>query len=413
MKTLVTLFCLLICGSGFSQLVDFPNDFSEQAFVHVEKLCSFGQRTADSKSMTQTTDYLLSNFKQSSLETAVDTFEYKYFDSKDLKFKMAGHEYHGKFYFNPYSEDMLEGVASFIEKDTTLNSFYKKDVSNTIIITNQDRNRYEIAWIHPKALVVVSDSIFKSLAQSAELKVEIPLTGAVSLHQSVNVIGTLNPQLENEIIISAHWDSFNGPGALDNASGVAVMLELARYFSKEKPNFKMQFVAFGTEELGTLGAKAFVIRHKEELKKCKLVFNIDEAGGHKNIYIEMLQGVRDLPKENEFVFDLKTANLAETDYLNGWFLNDTYLETSNVPAWLSDMIKESCKELGMEFIPSGGMGSDHQVLFQSGVVASNICYYGGINSHSPEDLPERINKNGLEKTGKIVALTVEKVMKKY
>jgi hypothetical protein len=56
------------------------------------------------------------------------------------------------------------------------------------------------------------------------------------------------------------------------------------------------------------------------------------------------------------------------------------------------------------------MGSDHQVFFNSGVVATNICYYGDNKTHCSEDLPIQVNRVGLETTGKIVALTINKII---
>jgi hypothetical protein len=124
----------------------------------------------------------------------------------------------------------------------------------------------------------------------------------------------------------------------------------------------------------------------------------------------MRGGVRGLPKENEFNFDVTRANLAITDRHYGWFLTDSDISASNVPDWMAKAIDESCRELKIEYIPANEMGSDHQVLFQSGVVATNICCYGDNKTHCPEDLPDQVNKTGLEKAGKIVALTVEKAM---
>jgi Zn-dependent M28 family amino/carboxypeptidase len=280
------------------------------------------------------------------------------------------------------------------------------------VITTKNINSYQVLWKNPKALIVVQDSIYELLVHNAQSKIVLLSEGKIELEKSMNIIGTLNPDLENEIIISAHWDSYNGPGASDNASGVGVMIELARYFSNIKPDFKIRFIAFGTEELGSLGSKSYVIKHKAEFKKCKMVFNIDQVGGYKDIYIEMRGGVRDVPNDNEFGFDLETANLAEKDYKGNWILSSNDTETSNVPAWLSDIISESCKELKIDFIPSNGMGSDHQIFFKSGVVATNICYYGDNKTHCPDDLPIQINRNGLEKPGKIIALTIEKVIER-
>ncbi|MGD1859310.1 MAG: M28 family peptidase [Leptolyngbyaceae cyanobacterium] len=60
------------------------------------------------------------------------------------------------------------------------------------------------------------------------------------------------------VIIGAHYDTVPGtPGADDNASGVAVLLELARYFSTQRLLRPIWLVAFDMEEYGLLGSRAY------------------------------------------------------------------------------------------------------------------------------------------------------------
>ncbi|MFX1468217.1 MAG: M28 family metallopeptidase [Promethearchaeota archaeon] len=58
------------------------------------------------------------------------------------------------------------------------------------------------------------------------------------------------------------------PGALDNASGMAIVFELSRYF-KDNPlhNFNIWFCQFSAEELGTMGSRVFVNNHEGEFIK--------------------------------------------------------------------------------------------------------------------------------------------------
>ena len=66
------------------------------------------------------------------------------------------------------------------------------------------------------------------------------------------------------ILIGAHYDSVPGsPGADDNASGTAVLLELARLLSEEPPQGPVWLVAFDLEECGMRGSKALA----QELKQ--------------------------------------------------------------------------------------------------------------------------------------------------
>ena len=71
------------------------------------------------------------------------------------------------------------------------------------------------------------------------------------------------------------------PGALDNASGVAVLTELARHFSQEPPDsVNLWFVATGAEEDGMIGMVNFLDRYQKKLSKKKTYFvNLDGVGG--------------------------------------------------------------------------------------------------------------------------------------
>ncbi len=117
-----------------------------------------------------------------------------------------------------------------------------------------------------------------------------------SLRKTNNVIGFLDNGAENTVVIGAHFDHLGmgnqgsskdeAPegkihnGADDNASGVAGLLELVKYFStnesKESNNFL--FIGFGAEELGLLGSKHFVENPTFPLSKINFMINMDMIG---------------------------------------------------------------------------------------------------------------------------------------
>lgn len=67
------------------------------------------------------------------------------------------------------------------------------------------------------------------------------------------------------VVIGAHYDTVPGcPGADDNATGVAVLLELARQFSRQQPRRPVSLVAFDLEEYGLLGSRAYVKTLKKQ-----------------------------------------------------------------------------------------------------------------------------------------------------
>ena len=114
--------------------------------------------------------------------------------------------------------------------------------------------------------------------------------GASSV-QIENVIGTLTgTTLPDEwIIVGAHYDSRNtsvsnitnpSPGAEDNASGCAAVLELARVLADLKPKRTIKFMCFGGEEQNLYGSEAYAasLVSSGELSKIKLAIIMDMIG---------------------------------------------------------------------------------------------------------------------------------------
>ena len=99
------------------------------------------------------------------------------------------------------------------------------------------------------------------------------------------VKGITNP--DSFIVFSAHYDHLGRmgrgtyfPGANDNASGVSMLLNLAKHYSLEinKPKYSMVFIAFAGEEAGLAGSKYFIEHPLVDLKKIRFLINLDLVG---------------------------------------------------------------------------------------------------------------------------------------
>ncbi|MCF3110531.1 M20/M25/M40 family metallo-hydrolase [Niabella sp. CC-SYL272] len=131
--------------------------------------------------------------------------------------------------------------------------------------------------------------------QSFEAKVKrVAVTD--SIRKAANIIGFLNNDAPYTIVVGAHYDhigygelgnskdSLNigkiHNGADDNASGVAGLLELAKYYAKNgvKERFNLLFIAFGAEELGLLGSKYFVEHPTVAFNTIHWMLNMDMIG---------------------------------------------------------------------------------------------------------------------------------------
>ncbi len=95
------------------------------------------------------------------------------------------------------------------------------------------------------------------------------------------------PDYDSIMIICGHYDHLGGmgkkayfPGADDNASAIAVMIELARFMKAQKisPQYRVLFVAFSGEEAGLLGSGFFVKNLPIEKEKIAMVVNLDMVG---------------------------------------------------------------------------------------------------------------------------------------
>jgi Zn-dependent M28 family amino/carboxypeptidase len=104
--------------------------------------------------------------------------------------------------------------------------------------------------------------------------------------QTQNIIAYIPGKIDSFIVFSAHYDHLGilgqvyFPGANDNASGVAMVLSLAKHFANRKtpPKYNLAFILFSGEELGLLGSLYFVTHPTFDLNKIKLLVNLDMVG---------------------------------------------------------------------------------------------------------------------------------------
>jgi Zn-dependent M28 family amino/carboxypeptidase len=159
-------------------------------------------------------------------------------------------------------------------------------------------------WItEPKArqLLAMSGQSFEELKKAAASKdfkpVKLKAKGTFTVHNTVrhvkskNVVARLpgaDPELANQYVIhTAHWDHLGRDpkkkgdqiynGAVDNASGTAGLLELARAYTRlpNPPRRSILFIAVTSEEKGLLGSKWYASHPLYPLEKTVAEFNFD------------------------------------------------------------------------------------------------------------------------------------------
>ncbi|MCC3159942.1 M20/M25/M40 family metallo-hydrolase [Hymenobacter sp. 15J16-1T3B] len=119
-----------------------------------------------------------------------------------------------------------------------------------------------------------------------ELAVEARLQPAYPTQNVVGVVrGAVQP--DSFVVVTAHYDHLGRmgrrayfPGANDNASGTALLLELAAHYAQpaNRPRYSVAFLAFGAEEAGLVGSRYFVAHPLLPLDRIRFLINLDLEG---------------------------------------------------------------------------------------------------------------------------------------
>lgn len=119
------------------------------------------------------------------------------------------------------------------------------------------------------------------LVENGASRVRLKLQQRQVTRVSRNIVARVEglDKAEEILTLSAHYDSVpQGPGAYDNMSGAAIIMELAGYFAKNPPRRTLEFIWFGAEEAGLCGSRAYVRTHEAELARHRFNMNVDLAG---------------------------------------------------------------------------------------------------------------------------------------
>jgi len=130
----------------------------------------------------------------------------------------------------------------------------------------------------PSVSISLSDAytIIAEGTTSAYMRVRQRVGEAESRNVTAFLPGTLSDEF---LILCAHLDTVPVGGcAADNAGGVAVLLEVVRCLASARLRRGIKFIAFGAEEVGSIGAAAYAERHASELAKCHFIMNVDGGG---------------------------------------------------------------------------------------------------------------------------------------
>ncbi len=211
----------------------------------------------------------------------------------------------------------------------------------------------------------------------ADYKSEFELTTGSAAIKTFNIVSQIEGRNKNEfVVICAHIDHLKSegsvyyPGANDNASGAALVLELARYYSKKQPYRTLIFAFFSAEEEGRLGSIEFLKNFKDK-DKINAALNFDTIGRLKKGKIIIL-------------------NSSSSDKWQHIFRG-------------AGFITQNDYELALQQLDS----SDQTSFIEKGVPA--VQFFSGPDEtyHKPSDTADTINYKGIMNIAEIARETID------
>lgn len=220
--------------------------------------------------------------------------------------------------------------------------------------------------IHPAD----GENLAAILKEGTPISVSMSASGTIEPVTSQNVIGSLLAEVQKNntptIVIGAHYDCVDTPGANDNASGTAALLEIARVLSECNLDANIKFIAFGAEEVGLVGAYDYVESlDKSERNKIAAMINMDMVGVGDELAI--------------------------------WTIGD---KPSSV---LADLVESYVQKSNINYIPPGVEDrSDHAAFAENGIPSVYFSYEVDPNYHTDNDTIDKIEVENIESVCEIV-----------
>ncbi len=225
----------------------------------------------------------------------------------------------------------------------------------------------------PVVFAIDSKRIKKQLCKEAEVAVDL-IKDERTGH---NVIGWIDNDAAETVVIGGHYDHLGygafgslhtgkepeiHNGADDNASGISVMIELAKQLKKDKnaKGYNYMFIGFSGEEMGLLGSSYFVNQPTIPLEQISYMFNMDMVGRIKN----------------------RTLTVHGTGTSPAW---GNLIVTATPKAWA----------LNIQSLESGVGPTDHTSFYLKNIPV--LGFFSGTHSdyHKPSDDPETLNYSGM------------------
>ena len=382
MKKNIGVLLLLVAFNSYSQDISFAKKI-------VDTLTSpyFWGRGYTNDGMKKAADFLESQFQ---------TYGLQPMGSKEFfqNFSYPVNTFPGKMEVAINGKDLIPGKDFIISPDAKgvngkgsleqADSVQYFNAQMHVLVKLEDKLTWSVAPVQSDITVIEVDK--KSLTGSPrDIKVSIE-NDLVKKFKAANVCGIVKGTVKPDsiIFITAHYDHLGGmgkeiffPGANDNASGISLLLNLARYYAANPQPYSIGFICFAGEEAGLIGSKYFTEHPLVPLKNIRFLINTDLAGtGDEGITVV---NATEFPKEFAWMNEVNDKN--------------------------SFLVKINAR--------GKAANSDHYFFTEKGVPAFFFYTLGGIKAyHDVFDKAETLPLNEHEDLFKLIVKFNEKLMGK-
>jgi len=296
-----------------------PVPAGASAYAHVQHLAgTIGPRVAGMAGERQAAEYLAAQLRQYGYPVELHSFQFPFFEARSVQVQVLGaapravvaqalllttptpsagieadvvavglgrpEDYEGR---RVTGAIVLaeRGVITFREKVVNAAA---RGAAAVVVYNNQAgivagtlQQRSEI----PAVAISQDDGRALLDAQRGGLRMRVMVDAVHETRTTVNVVGTKRGTVRPDeiVVVGGHYDSVpRSPGANDNASGTASVLEVARALASIPTPRTVQFVLFAAEELGLFGSAAFVAERRQGVVA---MVNLDMVGWGERLMV--------------------------------------------------------------------------------------------------------------------------------
>ncbi len=289
---------------------------TSRAGADVQALVEFGPRVAGTPVMDKASSYLIQEYRKAGYVTDIQTFTYPKVEdlgssltagNTTIKGRALNGTIAGKVTAplvavpnvgrpDDFAQVNAKGAIAIVRRGDIRFLEKAKNASAAgaiaLVIVNTEPGNFSGALagaskIPVLALAGVQGNPLLKRAQTEQLRANLNVNIQQRIVTGRNVVAHLKGVTQPSLLLGAHYDSVPGaPGANDNASGTAVVLEIARKLSGTSLARQTWFVAFDGEEDGLNGSKAFVSTAPSQfLSGLKAMLNFDMVGVNNNLRV--------------------------------------------------------------------------------------------------------------------------------